>query len=263
MPPEKDTVLRTVTVAAVLCIVCSVLVSTAAVALRPQQQRNREIDRMENILSVVGLLEEGADVKKLYEKYIEPRVVNLETGNYESSINPAEFDPLEAAKKLDESIVIPQELDLGNIKRRARFAVVYLVRSPESGIEHVILPVYGKGLWGTMYGFLALDADLNTIRGLRFYEHVETPGLGGEVDNPKWRAEWKGKQAFGPEGHIKIRVIRGVVEPDRYESAFQVDGLSGATITSRSVTNLIHYWLGDNGYGPYLKRLKEGGGLHG
>ncbi len=137
---------------------------------------------------------------------------------------------------------------------------VYFIQ--ENGItEKVVLPVYGKGLWSTMYGFVALDRDLMTVRGLTFYEHAETPGLGGEIDNARWKKSWDGKQAFNREGIIRIRVIKGSVDNSRPEAKYQIDGLSGATLTSRGVNNLVRFWLGENGYGPFLKRLKEE--LHG
>jgi len=122
----------------------------------------------------------------------------------------------------------------------------------------VVLPVEGKGLWSTLYGFLALDKDVNTIKGLTFYQHGETPGLGGEVDNPKWKALWPGRKAFGDDGQPKIAVIKGQAGPVA-EDPYQVDGLSGATITARGVSHLVQFWLGTHGFGPYLKQFKERG----
>ncbi len=154
---------------------------------------------------------------------------------------------------------MPSKKDLASIKRQAKFAAVYLVEE-KGGIEKVILPVHGLGLWSTLYGFIALDAkDLTTIKGLVFYEHAETPGLGGEVDNPNWKALWNGKQAFDESGRVRIEVIKGSVNPGNSEARYQVDGLSGATLTARGVDNMLKYWLGENGFGPFLARLKERG----
>jgi Na+-transporting NADH:ubiquinone oxidoreductase subunit C len=94
-----------------------------------------------------------------------------------------------------------------------------------------------------------------------FYDHAETPGLGGEVDNPRWKDSWKGKQAIDETGKVKIEVLKGVVDTSRPESKYQIDGLSGATLTTRGVDNIVKFWLGDDGYGSLLKRLKED--LHG
>jgi len=254
MPNES--VGRTVTVAIVVCVVCSIFVSTAAVTLKPIQDRNKVLDMQKNILIAAGLIEEGqkADYEELF-KQIEARVIDLDTGDYVEDVSPEDFNPRKAAKDPAQSVVIPQKEDIAKIKRRSNYRVVYFYRDGGS-LRRVILPVYGKGLWSTMYGLLALDADLNTIGSFGFYEHGETPGLGGEVDNKKWKKKWKGKQAFGPDGQPDIEVVKGTVDPDSPEIDYQVDGLSGATITARGVQNLLRFWLGDDGYGPFLERLK-------
>ncbi len=122
----------------------------------------------------------------------------------------------------------------------------------------LVLPVEGYGLWSTLYGFIALEADLTTIRGITFYQHGETPGLGGEVDNPNWKRKWVGRKAFGPEGEVKIHVVKGLAGPPS-EDPYEVDGLSGATITSRGVSHLVQFWLGEQGFGPFLEKLEQKG----
>ena len=107
--------------------------------------------------------------------------------------------------------------------------------------------------------FLALNPNARTIRGLTFYEHKETPGLGGEVDNPRWKALWPGRLATDENGVPKISVVKGRAGPVS-EDPYHVDGLSGATITSNGVTNLMDFWLGENGFGPYLSKQRAGGG---
>jgi Na+-transporting NADH:ubiquinone oxidoreductase subunit C len=124
-------------------------------------------------------------------------------------------------------------------------------------VEKLILPIYGKGLWSTLYGFLALEKDLKTVSGITFYQHGETPGLGGEVDNPNWKGKWQGKQAFDDSGDVIIKVIKGAVIPGAPDADHQIDGLSGATLTARGVDNLVQFWLGENGYGPYLQQIRE------
>ena len=254
----RDTIGKTFTVAALLCVVCSVLVSSAAVVLRPTQAVNKLLDKKKNILQAAGVYAEGADIDKLFEN-IEAKVVDLATGEYVEGIDPEEFDQRSAAKDLTQSMSIPLARDSGGIRRRAKQASVYLVLK-RGEVDKVILPVHGKGLWSTLYGFLALDVeDLTTIRNLVYYEHGETPGLGGEVDNPQWKALWNGKQAFDSAGRIAITVLRGQGDPSSASASYQVDGLSGATITSRGVTNMLHYWLSEEGFGPYLARLKSEG----
>ncbi|MOA31350.1 Na(+)-translocating NADH-quinone reductase subunit C [compost metagenome] len=116
----------------------------------------------------------------------------------------------------------------------------------------------GYGLWSTLYGFLALKGDLNTVVGLGFYQHGETPGLGGEVDNPKWKALWNGKSLFDEQGQLAIQIIKGSVDAQSPNASHQVDGLAGATLTSKGVHNLLHFWLGENGFGPFLAKLNNG-----
>lgn len=256
---QRDSVSWTLIFATGLCVICSLMVSSAAVALRTQQDQNKELDRKQNILRAAGLLENGADadIDELFEK-IETKIVDLETGEYVTDISPDQFDQRKAAADPQRSVDIPAGQDVAGIKRREKRSAVYLVR--ENGkLKTLVLPVYTKGLWSTMYGFLALESDLDTVKGLGFYEHGETPGLGGEVDNPNWKELWVGKEVFDESGEIALRVIKGTVNPDSPDASHQVDGLSGATITSRGVTNLLDYWLGAGGFGPYLSKLKAAG----
>jgi Na+-transporting NADH:ubiquinone oxidoreductase subunit C len=245
--------------AAAVCAVCAVFVSGAAVALRDRQEENRLLDRQKKVLTVAGLLEEGGSmpaeqVKRVFSEKIRARVVDLETGRYAPEIDAASFDQRRAASDPETSRAAPA--NRAGIPRVPKHAQVYqLVEDDE--VRAVILPIEGKGLWSTLYGFLALAPDTRVIRGITFYEHGETPGLGGEVDNPRWKALWPGRQAFDADWNPAIRVKKGQAGPAD-EDPHQVDGLSGATITSRGVTNLLQFWLGEGGFGPYLKRLRTG-----
>jgi Na+-transporting NADH:ubiquinone oxidoreductase subunit C len=203
------------------------------------------------------LLQEGDDIDAAFEQ-IDTRIVDLATGRYVYNVDPESFDPLSAARDPAQSVLISGDVDLANLKRRSRYAPVYLVIEGDE-VQQIILPVYGSGLWSAMFGYLALEADARTIRGLRFYEHAETPGLGDQVDNALWRAQWRGKKALGEDGQPRIEVVRGTVTAaaDGADAQYQVDGLSGATLTSRAVTSLLHYWLGSHGFGPYLQRMQQ------
>lgn len=255
---SNDTIGKTFGVALGVCLVCSILVSAAAVSLRPAQKVNKALDKKRNILIAAGLMEEGKSIDALYEQ-IESRVIELATGQYAESIDPETYDQRAATRDPQMSAPVPSEEDVASLRRKARYAPVYLVED-KGKVQKIILPVSGLGLWSTLYGFVALDArDLNTIRGLVFYEHGETPGLGGEVDNPNWQALWDGKKAYDESGKVKIEVIKGQVNPNRPEAQYQVDGLSGATLTARGVDSMLKYWLSENGFGPFLARLKERG----
>jgi Na+-transporting NADH:ubiquinone oxidoreductase subunit C len=255
---SRDGIANTLIVAVLLSLVCSVLVSSTAIILKPVQQRNEELYRQQIILDVAGLYVPGVDIDSLFE-VIDTRIVELASGNYSDAVDADDFDAIAAAKDPDLGVMISADADIANIRQRARFSPVYLVRK-NGAIEQIILPVYGSGLWSTMYGFLSLGPDGSTVLGLRFYEHAETPGLGDQIDKAEWRAQWPGKQVFGDDDQPRIEVIRGFVDDAAADAIYQVDGLSGATLTGRGVTNLLRYWTGAEGFGPYLAEIREEAG---
>ena len=252
---SRDSVAGTFLVALVLCIVCSVLVSTAAVQLRPLRLANKERFQKKNILIAADMYDASKPINDLFAN-IESQVIDLETGRVvaDGVLDTELFDQRAAAKDPNLSEAIPSDKDIAGIKRREKYARVYLVRE-NGALKKVILPIYGKGLWCTLYGFVGLQDDLDTIAGLTFYEHKETPGLGGEVDNPRWKAKWVGKHLRGASGEIQIEVVKGQVVAGSPNENSQIDGLSGATITSRGVSNLVRYWMSDEAFGRYLKQL--------
>ena len=257
MANNNDTISKTIIVATLLCIVCSVVVSTAAVMLKPAQIANKQLDFKRNILSAAGMLQEGGNVEEQF-KAVEVKIVDMATGKFaDSSVvgDLAKYDQVKAAK--EPSLSTPITNDIAKVGKREKYAKVYLAKNSE-GKKVVVLPVRGYGLWGTLYGFLAVEGDMNTIVGLGFYDHKETPGLGGEVDNPRWKAIWTGKKLFSNSGDIAIAVVKGAVDPSAKGSEHKVDGLSGATLTTKGVHNLIQFWLGDEGYGAFIANMKKG-----
>lgn len=245
---------KTIIVAFLLCLVCSILVSASAVMFKPKQIANKQADIKKNILAVTGLLNQSSDVNTLFERF-EVKIVDLATGEY-ADIEPSAYDQRKASNDPTQSIKLSQQQDIANIGRRANLAKIYLLKE-DGKLKEVVLPIHGYGLWSTLYGFVSVESDFNTIGGLQFYSHGETPGLGGEVDNPRWRKLWQGKKIFNDAGELKIEVIRGHVDFQREGAEYQVDGLSGATLTSRGVSHLVNFWLGDDGFGPYLKKMSE------
>lgn len=259
---DKDSIFGTFVVAGVLCLACSFIVSTAAVALKPLQEKNAENKQKRNVLAAAGFWDEkysNEDIPKLFEP-IETVLVNLpsgeddaDAGTLNTELDPNTYDQKKAAKDPERNLQIAPSEDVADIKRRARVAEAYLVKSESGKIETIVLPVYGKGLWSTLYGYLALDGDGKTVKGITFYEHGETPGLGGEVDNPKWKAQWPGTAAINNDGEVVLEVAK----PGNATQDNQVDGLSGATITSNGVENTVKYWLGDQAFGPFLERIRN------
>ncbi|GAB4377668.1 MAG: Na(+)-translocating NADH-quinone reductase subunit C [Calditrichia bacterium] len=255
---------KTVAVVLGVCMVCSVLVSTAAVGLKARQNENRKIEKIKNILIAGNLLTPGVDVRQVYQEKIEGVIIDLETGEkipesmYDDVLNVQTFDIKEVSSHPKYGKAIPANEDIAGIKRMPRYMVVYFVKG-DDGFDKIIFPIYGKGLWSTLYGFIALSKDLRTIEGLTFYEHGETPGLGGEVDNPRWKQIWHGKKAYDENWNLQIEVIKGRVDPSSTRAPYQVDGLSGSTLTTRGVDNLVKFWLGKNGYGTFLSKLRSEG----
>jgi Na+-transporting NADH:ubiquinone oxidoreductase subunit C len=253
--------LKTLFVALVLCLVCSVLVSVFAVSLKPMQTKNKLLDRNKNILGAAGLDQEGKftnkEITQMFQKFT-VKLVNLETGKYATdaeltadAVVVDTYDQRVSAKnpKLSKSL---SGDDPAGILRQEKYAKVYLLEK-DGALELIVLPVHGYGLWGTLYGFLALSGDLNTVKGLGFYEHKETPGLGAQVDNAKWKALWPGKVAYNDNGEVNLSVIKGKSIHDN-----EIDGLSGASLTTRGVNNLIHFWLGERGFAQFIRNLKAG-----
>lgn len=256
---NKDSVKGTLIVALVLCIVCSVIVSTAAVMLKPMQQANAALDLKRNVLMAGGLIDPDQAGKAAVEEAfanVTIKYVDLRTGKFTDE-EPAGGSGRAAAKIPSASDKLTPEQDVAKIMRREHVKEVFLVEE-DGELKKIILPVRGYGLWGQLYGFLALQDDLNTVAGLGFYEHKETPGLGGEVDNPNWKAIWEGKKAYAEDGDVALSVIKGSVDQNTPNAEYKVDGLSGATLTSKGVDNLVEFWLGSEGYGPFLKNLKAG-----
>jgi Na+-transporting NADH:ubiquinone oxidoreductase subunit C len=261
---SNDSTSKTIIVTLGVCLVCSILVSTAAVTLKNIQDENKKIDRLENILKAGDLFSDPSRIEEIFNNNIQVDIVDLSKGSvldeaeYNDDLNPEDFDIKSIAKHPDYSIPIPSKEDIARIKRKPRFMPVYKVRDGDRFVK-LIFPVFGQGLWSRMYGLIALDKDLQTIHGFTFYEHGETPGLGGEVDNPGWKKQWIGKHAFDRDGQVKITVLKGKVDPLDPSAKYQIDGLSGSTLTTRGIDNTIKYWLGNQGYGPFIQSLRTQG----
>jgi len=257
---SKDSVGGTLKVALLLCVVCSIFISSAAVILRPLQEANKLLDRNKNILAAAGMYDPAVtpeeEVTDLFAQFT-PRIVDLDAGEFLDEtqlsalgIDPATYDQRAVLNESEYSDALSGEDDIASLKRRVRYATVYIVRDTSDEIQDIVLPISGYGLWGTMYGYLALEGDGNTVRGIGYYDQKETPGLGGEVTNPRWKAQWPGKEVYDADGDVALSVVKG-----GSQGVHQVDGLSGASLTSRGVDNMIEFWMGPMGFGPFLKNL--------
>jgi Na+-transporting NADH:ubiquinone oxidoreductase subunit C len=243
---------KTVVVAFILCVVCSILVSVTAIGLRPIQLKNAELDVKKNILMAAGLYEEGIEIESAFES-IETLIINFETGEKVDSIAPSEYDMAKAVKNPKYSVKIPSKEDIGGLSSRPKYAKVYLTRESDGTVKNIILPIQSKGLWSTMNGFMSLEGDARTVANFSYYQQGETPGLGAEVNNPKWKATWQGKKIYNDDMVPAIDVTK-----NNSGSAYEIDALSGATITGDGVQSSINYWFGDHGFAKFLENVRLG-----
>lgn len=256
----NESVVKTLLVSFVVCFVCSLVVSYSAVSLRDAQETNKLNDKRSKILQAAGIFDESVPVEDQFSR-LEQKFVDFSTGQLIEEVEGLDlstYDPVEFSKKSGFSEYLSSDQDIAIIKSQELFGKIYILRNEDQSINKVVLPIRGYGLWGTLFGFISLGPDLNTIEGLEFYEHKETPGLGGEVDNPNWKKIWKGKKVYDISNMVGIEVIKGKANASDKNIAYKVDGLSGATITSKGVTNMMHYWFGENGYKSALENLTYG-----
>ncbi len=236
-----------------VAFVAALGVSTAATVLKPYQQvhvereRQARLDAMLNTLPGLRdlMVEAGIDT-------LETRIVDLQSGQYDPAIDPASFDPDEAAKGPATSRDLPPGADPAGLKRIATHAPVYLLER-DGRLHLVVLPVSGMGYQSLIRAYLALEPDLNTVAALTIVEQAETPGIGARIAEPDWQALWPGHRITDDDGRIMIRVTQGAAGP------YEVDGISGATRTGNGITAMLTFWLGDQGFGPFLDRLRERG----
>ncbi len=220
-----------------ITVVCSFLLSLAAEGLRELYAKNVEVDKKKNILSAIGLDIDSftiPDIDKYFNDNIDTLIVDI-SGNvvYEISI-----------------------LDLDEIENKQTGEIQYFYDDKEylplynETINNVlILPISGKGLWSSLYGYFAIDANnYSTVKGITFYAHGETPGLGAEISKKWFQNNFIGKEIYSINNNLKsITVIKGKASID---NKYQVDGISGATITSNGVTTLLKRDL--ERYQPYF-----------
>ena len=259
--PQRESTRYTILFATVVCVVCALLVSVAAVSLQPRQAAAARLYMEKNVLLAAGLLEPGSEVtaqevNRIFDERIRVRLVNLATGELvaEDKMDARGYDQRKARGDPATSRVAPP--NNAGIGRLPNLGVVYFIMKGDA-VDQIVIAVEGLGMWGTIYGFLSLDRDTTTVRGLTYYDQKETPGLGGEIANPKWQALWRGRKGFDEQWNARITVIKGQAGAPEVDP-LRVDGLSGATVTSNAITRLMQFWLSDNGYGKFLKRIREG-----
>jgi Na+-transporting NADH:ubiquinone oxidoreductase subunit C len=247
--------------AAAVSVVCALLVSASAVTLQSLQKANARQYMEKNVLVAAGLVKPGAEVtrqelERFFKADIKVRLVDFASGTLvpEDRANARDYD--QRAARNDPALSRPVAANRAGISRIPNLGVVYFVMKA-GRVDQLVIAVEGLGMWGTIYGFLSLDRDAVTVRGLTYYEHKETPGLGGEIGNPVWQALWRERKAFDDLWCACLTVIKGSAGPPQTDP-LRVDGITGATITSNAITHLMRFWLSDTGYGIFLKRYRIG-----
>jgi len=247
MSSNNESIGKTLSVVVALCLVCAIIVSFASVQLRPLQQANKEKDIQSNILSAAGI-EKTENVSDTFNAKIEARVVDMTTGEFVDT-DPTIFDFEKSKYDAALSVSLKEKgvKDIAGIQRVTKESPVYISKKEDGSVDAIILPIQGYGLWGLMYGFISLESDGETVKSIIFYKHNETPGLGGEIQNPQWTATWEGKE-------LPIQIVKGTAGNDEHK----IDGLSGATLTSNGVDHAVDFWTGENGFGPFLAKVRKG-----
>jgi len=233
--------LYTIVFIIITSLVAALILSVSSDMLRERQERNVELDIKKNILSAVDLLKEGSDAEGIYKDQIISVVVNSEGKVLDNSI-PAE--------KID------FERELEKKPEERKFPVFISKQNKDGEVSAYCIPIVGKGLWSTLYGYLALETDLKTVKGISFYKHGETPGLGGEIENPSFQKNFSGKQILTAAGElVSVTVLKGKTRPNSPTLIHEVDGISGATLTSNGVNKLLKNCLII--YEPYFKTVRS------
>lgn len=255
-PVRRDSTRRTILVSLAICFACSVAVSISTVLLRPIRSEHARLAREARVREMLsrqpglsGLVGDLPDVD------LEQWVVELATGARAPEIDPASFDPQRAATDPGAGRVVPAERDIARIKHQARHAVVTVVRRADV-IQTLVLPVFGRGYASVIHATVAIAADGKTIQGLTIDRHGETPGIGSEIEEPEWLRQFSGKQALDEEGLPTLEVVTD--EPSNEPARSRVDFISGATRSSLGVGRALRFWLGEDGYGPFLARVRSG-----
>ena len=204
----------------VLVVIVGTVLTITAMSLKSKQDVNADADKMKQILASVHLSANDEDVTHLYDQYITSTLVVNSKGNV---IGDDAF-----------AIDVQAESKISDVTKRR--LPVYICDLGEKGLKY-ILPVYGSGLWGPIWGYVALDSDGSTIYGAYFAHQGETPGLGAEIEKPAFSNQFDGKQMFKNGQYLPVAVVKKGLKPKGKED--YVDAVSGGTITSKGVSAML------------------------
>jgi Na+-transporting NADH:ubiquinone oxidoreductase subunit C len=226
--------------ASVMVIVVAILLSLAVIALTPFQEQNVKLEKMQNILSSIGIKTERKEAEKLFNQYIKGQVV-LNNKGEKITGDVTAFD-----------IDLKKELDKARTGEADKQLFPLFIFNKDS-TQYYIIPVRGKGLWGPIWGYVALESDMNTVHGASFNHKGETPGLGAEINTEEFQQQFVGKKILDDAGKfVSVKVVKGGAAPGDLHG---VDAISGGTITSNGVTEMLRRTI--NYYIPYFKKIEQ------
>jgi Na+-transporting NADH:ubiquinone oxidoreductase subunit C len=225
----------------ILVVVAAAVLAVAAVGLRPFQKKNQEIEKMQQLLTAVGIENDVKNAEELYKKYF---VQELTVNKKGEVLSTYENETLKGE-------VRPFNVELSKELAKGEEAMLPIFICNQEGKIVYVVPVHGKGLYDAIWGNVAIEEDLNTVRGVLFDHKGETPGLGAEITNPAFPAQFKGKKIFEND-EVKLAVVKG--QKTEEEKQYQADAVTGATNTSNGVSNMLKDCLSN--YIEYFKTLK-------
>ncbi|WOT03840.1 Na(+)-translocating NADH-quinone reductase subunit C [Shewanella youngdeokensis] len=252
---KKDSFIGTMIFTVTLCLLCSFMITGTAELLKERKLVKKRDELKRNVLIAAAVDIADKDFSEIFKQKVKPLLITLDTGAEAPQVNVLDFDERLAA--IDPNTSRPPKKDLAKIKSRAAQARVFKVFDDKGELASVVVPIYGKGLWSIIYGYIALQPDLNTIENVIFYEHGETPGIGDFLNDPQWTAQWHGKQLFNAKGKVAFKVVKGGAKPGDIHG---VDAVSGATMSGRGVQRAVKFWFGAEGFEMFFNNLKAAEG---
>ncbi len=228
--------------ASVMVVLVAVVLTSANLALKPLQEKNKQNEKMINLLSSIGVEADAKDAATLYGEHLVKEVVVDKDGNELSVYSNGKFESGDIR-----AFNINLKTALKNIEKNNEYTLPLFVMQKD-GKQYFVIPVYGKGLWGPIWGNIALESDKTTIFGVNFGHEGETPGLGAQIATPPTEGkivfsdEFKNKKIFDESGEFtSVKVIKGgVASQNIVKPIHGVDAISGSTLTSNGVSNMIH-----------------------
>jgi Na+-transporting NADH:ubiquinone oxidoreductase subunit C len=252
---KRHSALYTVLFALAVCVVCGTAVTASVVIFEERQREDARIARIRHVLWAAGLARLGEELTReevlRRAQSLRPLAVDLRSGQIDEEVDAANFDQRDASQ--DPTASRPAPENTAGVHRLPSHAIVYETQGVEP--KKLVMPIQGLGHNGPIFGYIAVDvSDLNTVRGIGFYEHQETRGV-AELDNLEWQALWDGRRIFNQQGNVALHLAHDAGPPDR--DPHRVDAFTGATVTSMTVGRMLEFWFGPNAFGPFLEHYQN------